>query len=304
MNSRCRWIVGAACVSLVCISITVPALADIVTLTPIKDNTLFEDEEGSLSNGMGQFIFAGVTNQSLRRRALIAFDVAGTIPTGSTIISTELTLNMSQTNTQNHGRSMELHRLLADWGEGASQALGTEGTGTQAEVGDATWIHRFFDPNSPTLWAAEGGDFSPTPSAVQIVDQVGSYTWGPDPDLTADVQSWLDVPNGNFGWALIGVENRALSAKRFDSRENDEEQNRPKLTVDFDLPGAPTRTATPTPTVTPTATPSLTPTETATPQPVPNQPLRPARSVLAVSLLTVAILVLSSRRRGSASNQK
>src|SRR5947209_14545733 len=57
-----------------------------VTLTPSKDNTLYQTTNGSLSNGSGVHIFAGATNRRELRRALIAFDVARQIPAGSRII--------------------------------------------------------------------------------------------------------------------------------------------------------------------------------------------------------------------------
>jgi hypothetical protein len=36
-----------------------PAAGSVVTLTAVRDNTLFEDAAGSLSNGSGPAIFAG-----------------------------------------------------------------------------------------------------------------------------------------------------------------------------------------------------------------------------------------------------
>ncbi|HEX4802243.1 MAG TPA: hypothetical protein VFV14_01960, partial [Myxococcaceae bacterium] len=50
------------------------ALADTVQLNPSKDNTLYEDDSGSTSNGTGQYFFAGRTSQGKIRRGLIAFD--------------------------------------------------------------------------------------------------------------------------------------------------------------------------------------------------------------------------------------
>jgi hypothetical protein len=63
-----------------------PALADQVTVPPLKDNTIY-GESNDLSNGAGTSLFAGVTAMSAIRRALLAFDVAGTLPAGSTITS-------------------------------------------------------------------------------------------------------------------------------------------------------------------------------------------------------------------------
>ena len=113
-----------------------------------------------------------------------------------------------------------------------------------ALTGDATWIHTFFDTS---FWTNPGGDFSESISASQEVAFEGSYTWGSTVNMVADVQLWLDQPETNFGWILIGNEDEdsGSTAKRFDSRENSVSV-RPLLTVDFTMGGA-----TPTPTPTP-----------------------------------------------------
>ena len=205
-----------------------------ITLTPIKDNSLYEDAAGALSNGKGDYLFAGKTaakNAGKVRRALIQFDIAGNIPAGSTIQSVILSLNMSKTISGDH--TVDLHRVGAEWGEGSSDASGQEGKGTAATNGDATWIHRIFDS---ATWSIAGGDFSPTASASQSVGGTGPYTWGSTTEMVNDVQSWLDNTSENFGWILIGDESSLASAKRFDSREHGTENNRPKLTVTYTEP--------------------------------------------------------------------
>ena len=218
---------------------TQPAVGAVRALTPSKDNTLFESATGSLSNGAGQHVFAGRTDVlagAVIRRGLIAFDVAGEIPAGSTIVNASLTLNMSITNLAAGPRTVSLHRVLADWGEGTSDSLGGEGGGAASTPGDATWIHRFF---STTFWASSGGDFQAAPSASIVVNAVGFYTWGPTPSLVADVQGWLDAPGSNFGWILIGDESTFPTAKRFDSKDNPMPTFRPVLAVEFSVPGVP-----------------------------------------------------------------
>ena len=49
----------------------------------------------------------------------------------------------------------------------------------------------------------------------------------------ADVQSWLDSPAANFGWLLLGNESISQTTKRFDSKDNEEEANRPVLAVEY-----------------------------------------------------------------------
>ena len=200
------------------------------TLTADKDNSLFENPDGAESNGSGAHLFVGKTNRGLLRRALVFFDVAASIPDGSMIESVSLTMNMSKTAAAEE--SVLLHRLVADWGEGDSDAGGQEGRGADAGNGDATWIHT----SSPDgRWETAGGDFDSSPSAELVVGSDGSYTWGSTPQMVADVRGWLDDPSTNFGWALIGNESSNKTAKRFDSREHENEANRPVLTIVFDL---------------------------------------------------------------------
>src|SRR6184192_1751763 len=215
------------------------ASATIINIHPIKDNTLYEFDpaEGDRSNALGNHFFAGETAMGQLRRGVLAFDIAGSVPAGSTITGVTLTLNMSRTPSGT-SRTVELHRLLADWGEGTSQASGGEGEGAPATTNDATWRHRFFDT---IFWTTEGGDFSPTVSASQSVGAVGVYTWS-SPQMVADVQSWLDNPTTNFGWLVLGDESEIATAKRFDTRES---ASPPVLTILYRL--APTPRPRPTP---------------------------------------------------------
>jgi hypothetical protein len=199
----------------------------IINITPSKDNTLYEYDpaEGDLSNALGFHFFAGENAMGELRRGVVAFDIAGQIPAGSTITSVTLSMNMSQTALETE-RVIELHKLLGDWGEGTSQATGEEGQGAPATPNDATWRHRFFDT---IFWTNEGGDFSTIVSASQSVGPIGQYTWN-STQMVADVQSWLDDPNSNFGWLLLGDESTATTTKRFDTRES---ASPPVLTVQY-----------------------------------------------------------------------
>ena len=193
------------------------ANAAIINITPSKDNTLYEYDpaEGDNSNALGLHFFAGETAMSELRRGVLAFDISGNIPPGSTIIAVTLSLNMSKTPLDDP-RTVELHKLLADWGEGTSIAPGEEGDGAPATPNDATWRHRFFDT---IFWTNEGGDFSVTVSASQSVGPIGQYTWS-SAQMVADVQSWLDNAASNFGWLVLGDESTILTSKRFDTRES------------------------------------------------------------------------------------
>src|SRR5581483_5542425 len=193
------------------------AIAQLANINPSKDNTLYEfvPADGDRSNALGQHFFAGETSQGEVRRGVLAFDIAGNVPPGSTILGVTLGLNMSRTGLDT-ARTIELHKLLADWGEGTSVAPGEEGDGAPATPNDATWRHRFFDT---IFWTTQGGDFSATVSASQSVGPVGMYTWSSS-QMRADVQSWLDDPTSNFGWLVLGDESEITTAKRFDTRES------------------------------------------------------------------------------------
>jgi hypothetical protein len=226
MNRFC----AVACVGWL-LSVGVSARADSVTLFPSQDNTLIESLSGSLSNGSGEFFFAGRTAQPSNslRRALVQFDISESIPSGATINSVVLTLEMSRTPT-NVDWVIELRRTRSAWGEGASDASGEEGNGAPSSPGDASWIHAFFDTQ---FWPVIGGDFESTVSAAVAVGTVGTYTWGSTPQMIDDVQSWLDNPVGNFGWVLIGDESSLGTAKRFNARENTLVGTRPSLLIEF-----------------------------------------------------------------------
>jgi hypothetical protein len=228
-----------------------------VALHPSKDNTLYESNLGTLSNGAGQHLFAGRTSTGAIRRGLLAFDVASAVPSTATVVSATLELAMSRTN--GGVVDVHLHLMQADWGESSSDAAGQEGAGAAAAPGDATWVHKFFDT---AAWTTPGGDFRATPSASAPVGPVGSYQWR-SAQLAADVQLWLDDPASAYGWILVAAEDASDTAKRFDTREHVLADHRPLLTVAYTLP-MPTPTSTPTSTATPTRPPAETPTATPT----------------------------------------
>ena len=226
-----------------CITVSL-ASANTISITPSKDNTLYEYDPlvGDTSNALGEHFFAGVTAEGEQRRGVLAFDIAGSIPPGSTITSVSLSMNMSRTISDT--RTVELHVLLADWGEGTSNANANEGQGAPATPNDATWRHRFFDT---TFWTTQGGDFSATVSASQSVGDIGQYIWS-SAQMVADVQSWLNNPASNFGWLVLGDESAVPTSKRFDTRES---ASPPVLTIEY----KPAPRATPTPRPRPTPAP-------------------------------------------------
>ena len=225
MKGSCILLVAWLCSSSI-------AAAETVTIQAKKDNTLYESLQGTVSNGAGTDLFVGTTGGRSGfavRRALVAFDVAASIPAGAQISNVQLVLNMNKTTTGS--KPVSLHRVLADWGEGTSLAVGSGGGGGgPATTGDATWLHRFFNTE---LWTTPGGDFASTASAQIQVTSFGFDTWGSTAAMVADVQAWLDQPASNFGWILIGEELNTTSTKRFASRQNPVEANRPHVVVEY-----------------------------------------------------------------------
>jgi len=207
-----------------------PAHGITVDLGASQDNTLYEDPNGTLSNGAGPAFFAGVSGQGRIQRGLLQFDVAGDIPSGATVTSATLTLYMSRESNSSISENIQLHRVQAEWGEGSSVAPDGGGGGGPATPGDATWTHRIH-PND--AWISVGGDFSGTVSASQSVLGIGFHSWG-STQLISDVQDWLDDPNTNFGWLLQGNEAFSQTSKRFDSRENLDLSHRPVLTIEYE----------------------------------------------------------------------
>src|SRR6266481_5472800 len=186
------------------------ASAGSVSINPSKDNTLYEynPNVGDVSNALGNHFFAGETALGELRRGVLAFDIAGNVPAGATITGVSLSINVSRVPSDTF-YVVQLHKVLADWGEGTSVAPGEEGTGAPATPNDATWRHRFFDM---IFWTTQGGDFSATVSASQMVGPLGQYIWSSG-QMILDVQEWLDNPASNFGWLVLGDESTGLTAK-------------------------------------------------------------------------------------------
>jgi hypothetical protein len=209
-------------------------LAEQIKLQPIKDTTIYEDVEGALSNGSGDYFFTGVNGANggnAIMRALIAFDLSS-IPANAVIENVTLQMQQGTPRNDTTQREVSLHRAQSEWGEASSNAEDGEAGGAPAADGDATWLHRFF---SNTLWTNPGGDFDNSASASTPVGPNDYYQWSSE-QMVADVQAWVDDPSSNFGWLLKGQEslNGAINtAKRFTSREAIAVNTRPELTVDY-----------------------------------------------------------------------
>lgn len=208
-----------------------PASAETMSLTPVADTTL----QSALPNnnlGDGTSFQAGGRRQGGVARALLRFDIAGSLPAGATVNSASLTVNVVGVPSGAVNSVFDLHRLQAGWGEGN----GSDHGGSAGGAGQATWNNRL---GSGTPWTSAGGDFSATVSASRAIAGFGAYTFSSTGNLVADVQNWLNSPAGNFGWLLQSQsEITPTSIRRFASR--DDAVNRPLLTIQYTVVPEPT----------------------------------------------------------------
>ena len=204
----------------------------VLRLSPELDNTLYQTNDGSLSNGAGERLFAGVTAAGFARRAVLRFDVSA-VPQGARITRVTLRLQTSKVPLFPPPVTLAMHRLVAGWGEGTSDAQGEEGTGTASTPGDATWLHRSF-PGDP--WTTPGGDFLASASAKAAPGTgLVPVVWSSH-GLVQDVQAWVDGDAPNHGWLIKATqEGVPKTAKRFDSRElQGDAVDRPLLVIEYD----------------------------------------------------------------------
>ena len=226
--ARCRPVVSACLAALALLAGAGRAAAASVTVRPGKDNTIYGNGDASLSNGAGKFLFAGSsgpTGGSRTLRSLVAFNLAGQVPAGSTINAVTLTFG-ADTPLRTNANTVRLHRVLADWGEAGSAAGSGEGGGAPALTGDATWNARFFNTAN---WTTPGGDFSTTVSASQPVSGTATVVTFTGAGLVADVQAWVNNAASNFGWILV-AQDEGGPAVRLSSREG---TAAPSLLIDF-----------------------------------------------------------------------
>jgi hypothetical protein len=231
----------------------VAPLADATTISigASKDTTLFQNNVTN-SSGAANGLTAGTNGNGSPRRSLIAFDVAGNIPAGAVIQSVQLNLVLGSVAGGAAGGgpanvSVDLHKLLANWGEGTSQlqtpptdSLGGQGQGVAAAMGDATWNSNF---HLISTWNTAGGDFSPSASASASIGNVvnSTSTWASTAQLLGDVQAWLDNPATNFGWALVNADEATSNTGRtFYSRDVATTAFHPQLEVTYQVVPEPT----------------------------------------------------------------
>lgn len=204
--------------------------AQTMVLQGTVDNTLYESPTGAVSNGMGITGYTGGTAMTEKRRYLIQFDVAGSIPSGATITDATFEIEVTRIAPGFPGDTFGTHRVLADWGEGTSNAAGQ---GSPSTTGDATWIHTFFPG---TFWGTAGGDFNPIASSTSPLGSLNRFGFSSSA-FTAEVQDCLDNPATDFGWMIKGASEGTRTALEFAGKDHIIPSRRPTLAITFTTPG-------------------------------------------------------------------
>jgi hypothetical protein len=187
------------------------------------DNTMFKGLE--LSNGIGEYFFAGTTKDDVKKRALVMFDLAESVPAGVTVDSAILVLHPSKVKPGS--TSIKVHMLTTEWGEGTSRAEDGDGKGAAATANDATWEFAKFNTQS---WIKSGGDYALEASTTSTVS-LGSDAEFSSSEITANVNFWLANPSKNYGWILIGDESTTSTSVKFGSRDHNDHLIWPKLNL-------------------------------------------------------------------------
>src|SRR5438034_617734 len=181
--------------------LVLPLPAATMVLTPSADTALLENYPSNNFGGQ-TWLNAGTTQNYTKNRALMKFNMAGSIPPGAKITAVSLTVQVTHSPVDGDTSStFELHRVLRDWGEGDKSGQPPT-LGAPATAGEANWTHRF--ALTTNAWAEPGGapgiDYLQASSSEQFIygENFSPYTFASTTDLVADVQCWLDRPELNF----------------------------------------------------------------------------------------------------------
>ncbi len=160
-------------------------------------------------NYVGNFTAASAT----RMNDMLKFPVNGsTLPAGSHLTSSSLTLSVSSTSLPVGGMTVSAYEITQDWLES-----------------QMTWNNR----KTATPWTTPGGTFNATVQAsATVLPASASSTWG----LTNLVQGWITTPANNFGVLLKDPGNQIANAyylTYYDKDVNTIASLKPKLTLNW-----------------------------------------------------------------------
>jgi len=225
-----------------------------VTLAPSADTDI---RSGGPDANQGSAAFMRVNSSPIR--ALVRFDQSAitAAATGNILVSATLQLYPQAASNWGPGRSIEVHRVTADWTElGATWDCPIDANPSNSQ------------PDCASQWA--GGTFAAgaTSSVTQtdaLVNQYVSF------DVTADLAAFL-VGTSNYGWVVLKAQESQSGSVDYTSREGAPTQVAqlvlnlvaPTATSTSTFTATATATATRTPTATFTSTATATPTATGT----------------------------------------
>ena len=199
-----------------------PAGSGSVTITADNTNSKdnYQDNNGPAerSKNFGTCTTIDVEGENNKEsRGLLQFNDLSAIPSGATITSATLRLNMqfSEANT----RTIDIHEATAAWTEGSDcNANGTPNWNTTFKVGTPTFNATALDSRS-------------------INTTIGDKDWT-STSLATLVEGWKTTPANNFGLVIkdITEDGSSASLKQFASSENGTAANRPRLLVDYTTP--------------------------------------------------------------------
>lgn len=165
------------------------------------------------------------------QHSIIKFEGLSNIPSGSTINSVTLSLNLSNAGGAS-GQTVSLRRLLRDWVEST-----------------ATW--NIYDTG--LNWTTGGGLSSGNDRVAAVSDTITGvtstlqyYTSSGNAQLATDVKNIIDGVNSNYGWHLERTDGADDATFRVFSSSNAADGVRPYLTVDYTEPSSLTLDSTPT----------------------------------------------------------
>ena len=213
-----RFFTPVLVVSFVCLN---GLQADVTTnLTPVADSYI-QQFSPDLASGSESTMVSGELGLSAAnelRRAFLRFDLSSALPAGATVSAVTIQITVTKVPFTPTNSVFDLRRVLESWDES-----------------QITWNSRL----TATPWEQPGAlgplDSASGASSSVFVAGASRYTFGSTPALVADVQSWVDNPNANFGWLLISEgEGIPQTARHFATREDT--NNAPVLSIIYSAP--------------------------------------------------------------------
>eukprot|EP00730_Choanoeca_flexa_P006662 TRINITY_DN12198_c0_g1_i1.p1 TRINITY_DN12198_c0_g1~~TRINITY_DN12198_c0_g1_i1.p1 ORF type:complete len:1061 (+),score=226.04 TRINITY_DN12198_c0_g1_i1:1854-5036(+) len=197
-----------------------------ITLLPWQDTTIYEPnaQQSNMEIGGGNSVFlvAGLTGNSLERRALLQFDL-NVLPANAKVTSASLELHFDKSKEA----SLSVFRLTSTWTAGKETVNNSHAGQGSLAINGSSWNIR--DANGQS-WQQPGGDYAtPATDAQSFGESAKDIIF----NVTADVLAMLgDVDN--YGWIIAATDANATgSAVRLYSSEYDNFSLRPALTIEF-----------------------------------------------------------------------